>query len=744
MLTSAAGLFAAIALVWLAGPAPVRAGWPPAPRLAPPAEDDVGFLPSSITAERGDDGIWRVTFAYEPEGLVERVFLAGTFNSWNTSSLPMERGDDGVWRRTIKLGAGEYMYKFVENGNRWIADPRNPETEQGGYGNSILRLGRIASLKASDARVGDGEISVAGLLHDPSRAMYLQALGSNEVLLRYRTLAHDVSRVWVAFKDGRQAPLHLELEGPLFSYWQTIVNVPAYAEPMEYTFVLTDRKGKSSHPRDFKAALRAEDIFRTPDWARDAIWYQVMLDRFRNGNKDNDPPNAHPWTADWFRPVGDEGKDGRTFYNWYVFDRLYGGDIDGLEEKLDYLKSLGVNAIYLNPIFQSHTHHKYDAQSYLHVDETFGTKRAGDYAEAIAKEDLNDPSTWVWTDADKRFLAFLKTAHARGFRVIIDGVFNHVGDRHPAFLDVKKNKQNSPYADWFEITSWEPFDYKGWAGFKSLPVFRKDQEHGLASKQVREHIYNVTRRWMDPDGDGDPSDGVDGWRLDVPADIPAVFWEHWRKHVRSINPDAYITGEIWERADDWLDGKHFDAVMNYEFAKAAVRWVFDRKLKISAAEIDHRLAEQRLAYPAAAVYVLQNLIDSHDTDRAVSMCANPDREYDKGNRVQDDAPNYDNDKPGPECYARARLVALLQATYVGAPMIYYGDEAGMWGADDPTNRKPMLWKDLEPYENPQDNHVMDDHLAWYQAVFNLRAEHVALRRGAFETLLADKDNDVWV
>ena len=743
LLTSFVGLLAALALVWLAGPATVQAGWPPAPRLAVPEDDEVGFLPPSITAERTESGIWQATFAYQPAAPVERVNLAGSFNSWNMGSLPMERGDDGVWRHTLKLGAGEYMYKFIENGDHWLADPRNPDAEEGGYGNSILRLGRVASLKVSESEVGDGQISVAGLLHDPAKSTYVQALGANEVLLRYRTLAHDVSQVWVVFKNGREAPLHVELQGPLFTYWQTTTEVDAYAEPMEYTFVLTDRKGKASHPTDFTTTLQAGDFFHTPDWARDAIWYQVMLDRFRNGNHDNDPPSPHPWTAEWFRPVGDEGKDGRTFYDWYVFDRLYGGDFDGLEEKLDYLKDLGVNAIYLNPIFQSHTHHKYDAQSYLHVDETFGTQRNGEYEAAIAKEDLNDPSTWVWTDADQRFLAFLRTAHSKGFRVIIDGVFNHVGDRHSAFLDVKKNKQASPYADWFEIKSWEPFEYQGWAGFSGLPVFRKDEEHGLASKQVREHIYNVTRRWMDPDGDGDPRDGIDGWRLDVPADIPAVFWENWRKHVRALNPDAYITGEIWDRAGEWLDGKHFDAVMNYEFARAAVHWIFDRKEKTTASEIDHTLAEQRLAYPAAATYVLQNLIDSHDTDRAVSMAANPDRDYDKGNRVQNDAPDYDNDKPNAECYARARLVALLQATYVGAPMIYYGDEAGMWGADDPTNRKPMLWKDLEPYEDPEDNHVMDEQLAWYREVFKLRAAHAALRRGSFETLRTDDEDDVW-
>jgi len=253
----------------------------------------------------------------------------------------------------------------------------------------------------------------------------------------------------------------------------------------------------------------------------------------------------------------------------------------------------------------------------------------------------------------------------------------------------------------------------------------------------------VTRRWMDPNGDGDASDGVDGWRLDVPNEIPALFWAEWRQLVKSINPNAYICGEIWDRADAWLDGQHFDAVMNYPFARAVVAWVFDRKWKISVSEFDRRLRELRLAYPRAASFVLQNLLGSHDTDRVASMAFNPDRAYDHANRVQDSGPNYNNAKPSVEAYARARLAAFIQMTYVGAPMIYYGDEVGMWGADDPTCRKPMLWKDLEPYENPEENFVMEDHLAYYRQIIALRRTHSALRTGSFATLLADDAADVW-
>ncbi len=172
-------------------------------------------------------------------------------------------------------------------------------------------------------------------------------------------------------------------------------------------------------------------------------------------------------------------------------------------------------------------------------------------------------------------------------------------------------------------------------------------------------------------------------------------------------------------------------------------WIFDRETKITASAAAARLAELQLAYPAAATYILQNLVDSHDTDRMASMSLNPDREYDRQDRVQDADPDYNNSKPPPEAYARARLAAFLQMTYIGTPLIYYGDEAGMWGADDPSNRKPMLWKDLEPYEKPEENFVMQDQLAFYKRAIALRNAHSALRTGSFTSLLTDDAADVW-
>jgi cyclomaltodextrinase len=744
---------AAAVVLALVGFSVQAADWPPVPPLEMPTETDPGPTPESVAVQPLYPGVWRCTFRMNPTGAVETLALAGTFNEWDASVWPLHGPDEaGDWVATYDLPTGTHLYKFVVNGDQWLPDPMNTDTVHDNHGgqNAVLRLGAVAHMKTSAAKLQDGEIDVRAVRHVPSQPLYFQRVSAREALVRLRTLSHDVERVWVVAKGGGKAALQRVDEDELFTLWEGQITFPV--EPSEpaarrrpaqyrYTFLLQDGALQGSGPVAYYGVpVTQEDSFRTPDWAKHAIWYQIFPDRFRNGDPRNDRDPVRPWTSDWFTPSPWEGQDGQTFYKFYVFDRQYGGDIKGLEEKLGYLKELGVTALYFNPVFKAESNHKYNAETYLHIDDHFGVK--GDYDKVKDQENHNDPSTWQWTESDKMFLAFIKKAKAMGFKVIIDGVFNHVGTAHPAFQDVKKNKQNSKYAGWFNVTSWDPFEYEGWFGHDQLPVFKKSK-NGFASKQVRDYVYNVTRRWMDPDGDGDPSDGIDGWRLDVPNEVPAGFWVGWRKLVKEINPDAYITGEIWERADEWLTGDHYDAVMNYEFSRAVVSYVFHKKWQISASELDRRLRELRFAYPNEATYVLQNLMDSHDTDRMASMALNPDRGYDGGNRVQDNGPQYNNNKPGAEEYQRCRLAALIQMTYVGAPMIYYGDEVGMWGADDPTCRKPMLWKDLEPYDKPEENFVMEDHLAYYKRVIALRNAHPALRTGAFHTLLADDEQNVW-
>jgi len=730
----------------LAWSAPQAGAWPPAPALElPRAARGPGELPPSIRARPAGTGRWSCRFTFKPpRESVRSVCLAGSFNAWKVGALPLRKGPGRVWSGELELAEGRWLYKFVVDGQRWYPDPRNSRGEDDGHGgrNSVLVLGRAAPTRPSRARVGDGRVDGGSLLHDPGSLRYVQLLPDGRVLLRLATAAHDLEGVAVSWRGGGSHPLRVVLENPRIELWEGILALPpSVPTAIEYCFVLEDGDTRVSTPRTWTLNRKTMHSFQTPEWSKNATWYQVFVDRFRNGNAENDPNPVRPWTSAWFTPSPWERKSGKEFYEDYVYHRFYGGDLQGLEGQLGYLKDLGVTALYLNPIFQARSPHKYDTTDYRHVDEHFG--KVGDYAQVASEEDLLDPATWKWTDSDEIFLEFLRKAHAQGFKVVIDGVFNHVGTAHPAFQDLLAKGRHSRFADWFEVTSWKPFRYQGWAGFGELPVFKKG-DGGFASAEVRDHLFAITRRWMDPDGDGDPSDGIDGWRLDVPNEIPGPFWEDWRRLVKSINPEAYISGEIWDRADSWLEGNRFDAVMNYPFAAAAVDWLGGGRKGRATSAFVTELADLRMAYPRAATDSLMNLLDSHDTDRLVSMFANPGRDYDRMNRPQDDNPDYDQGKPSPECYARARLLALLQATYVGAPMIYYGDEVGMWGADDPSCRKPMLWKDLEPYQDAKHDFVMEDQLQWYRRVFGLRRAHPALRTGSLHTLLVDDEQRLWV
>lgn len=694
-------------------------------------------------AVRSDGGRWSVIFELRGAAPDARVSVAGSFNGWNPAANPMERMGDGACRASVQLVDGRHLYKFVVDGAKgreWLADPANAARDDDGHGgfNSVLELGGEPAFDASKARAGDGAIEFAACRHDPAQGMWMQQAVDGGALVRYRTLAGDVDGVSLLL--GGLTPQRMAHAARIgsFDWWQ--IRIPRGHAEESYSFEVADGDVRWMDVGSFKVPVFGVPVpFHTPEWAKGAVWYQIMMDRFRNGDRANDPEQVRPWKSDWAVRSDFEDETRHPFGQWYEFHRLYGGDIAGVREKIPYLKALGVTAVYLNPVFEAPSPHKYDARSYLHIDDNFGTK--GDYQAATAKEDLLAPGTWTFTDSDRAFLDLVASLHAAGMKVVLDGVFNHVGDQHEAFVDVRANGAKSRFSEWFRIRSFEPFAYEGWAGFGQLPEFAK-AERGFASDTLRRHLFAITRRWMDPNMDGDPSDGVDGWRLDVPNEVPMRFWFEWRVHAKSINPDAYISGEIWTRADDWIGPRAFDAVMNYPFASAALAWVANKDRKIRASELDGRLAELRLAYPEEATQVMMNLLDSHDTDRVASMLRNPDRGFDQGNRPKEN-PRYDGSKPRPEDFERQRLLALLQATYIGAPMIWYGDEAGMWGADDPLCRKPMLWDDLGPYDNPEDA-VDAAHLAQYRAIFALRANFAALRTGTFRTILVDDAKDLWV
>jgi cyclomaltodextrinase len=503
---------------------------------------------------------------------------------------------------------------------------------------------------------------------------------------------------------------------------------------------------------------------QVPDWAKGVVWYQIFPERFANGDPANDPepektfinsdsiPNGwkiKSWTSNWFSQDEWEKNLGGNFRD-HLYERRYGGDIQGIINHLDYLKELGIGAIYLNPVFEASSLHKYDGSTFHHIDVNFGPDPAGD-RELINSETPDDPSTWKWTEADKLFFKLVDEVHNRNMKIIIDGVFNHTGVRFWAFQDILLNGENSKYKDWYRVNSFDDpttptneFNYKGWWGAKSLPEFNKD-ESDLHSGP-KQYIFYSTARWLDPDNDGNPSDGIDGWRLDVARELPLGFWKSWAKMVKTINNDAIIIGELWELSPDFVSSEGpFDALMNYNFAFAVNDFMIADNTAISTMEFLEMLDEVSYTYLNENLLVLQNLMDSHDTDRLSSMIKNPGRNYDRD--ANESNSSYNPGKPTEEEYEKQKLIAAFQMTYSSAPMIYYGDEVGMWGADDPHDRKPMIWDELN-----YDDEIIDessgfgigygsfevsqnkDLLRWYKKLILIRNNSNALKKGELRFL----------
>ncbi|MEO7984389.1 MAG: alpha-amylase family glycosyl hydrolase, partial [Bacteroidota bacterium] len=382
----------------------------------------------------------------------------------------------------------------------------------------------------------------------------------------------------------------------------------------------------------------------TPPWSKGIVWYQVFPDRFNNGDPKNDPSvsdqngaypfndtsafQIHPWTSDWYKLQPYETENGKDIY-YNIQRRRYGGDLQGVIDKLDYLQSLGIGAIYINPIFWSPSSHKYDALCYHHVDPTFGPDPEGD-KKMIENENFSAPETWVWTKADLLALKLIAEVHKRKMYIIFDGVFNHIGVKSIPFQDVEKKQQASVYKDWFSIDSWRDtvkktkFQYKGWFGIKTLPEFREDST-GIVPGP-KQYIFAATKRWMNPMNKG-AEHGIDGWRLDVAYDVGHPFWKNWRTWVRSINPQAYLTAELVdpiEKTKPYLQGDEFDATMNYNFAFILHDFFVQDTTGSTVTQFDARLKELREAFGPAVALSMQNLMDSHDATRIGSAVANPD------------------------------------------------------------------------------------------------------------------------
>ena len=404
----------------------------------------------------------------------------------------------------------------------------------------------------------------------------------------------------------------------------------------------------------------------TPDWVKDAIFYQIFPDRFAKSDKVEKPHNLETWDSP------------PTTFGYK------GGDLLGVVDHLDYLSDLGITALYFCPIFQSTANHRYHTYDYFQVDAILGGNAA--------------------------FTTLLDEAHKRNIRVIIDGVFNHASRGFYQFNHALENGKASPYIDWFTFHNFPVQAYQGatnydaWWGLPALPKLNTQ------NPQVREFIFRVAEYWI--------RQGIDGWRLDVPAEIDDdEFWREFRRRVKAINPDAYIVGEIWHEAKRWLQGDQFDAVMNYQVARACLAFLVDHKNidrdllqeqsygsvhPIDSAEFARMLEGMLQWYPDQITYAQMNFLDSHDTARLLSIA--------RGD------------------VAALRLSLLLMFTYVGAPTIYYGDEIAMEGRRDPDCRRGMIW---------QPGNINRQTYDYARKLARLRKNSSALRRGTFTSLYTD-------
>jgi glycosidase len=631
----------------------------------------------------------------------------------------------------------------------------------------------------------NNDVEWDGLRHDSRDPLYRTPGGAvpqgTNVKIRFRTFHADVTGVKVRFfsvdRNGQQiVPMTMAaadvscyepgLESETCDFWSVTLPDDIVADPdvLWYRFIVTDGTD-TDYYADNTAALDGglgapsdaaidrswalsvtADEFTAPSWAKNAVVYQIFPDRFRNGRKDNDPAtgdlryddpvlkldwstlpegycrnytdaNANcPWRFDDTPPDGNptiEGPRGRDYM---------GGDLKGVDQQLDYLASLGVTAIYFNPIFDAASNHSYDTQDYTKVDPYFGTQ--------------------------KDFDNLVKHAKALGIRVILDGVFNHMSsdspffDRYHHYLgnDGACESATSPYRGWFTFHNVAAgtgtcvsstgvangATYDGWFGFDSIPVLTK------SNPQVKEYFLTganaISKLWL--------RRGAGAWRMDVSGDasFPSDYWPAFRTVVKATRSDALTISETWQKDSTLLRmilGDRLDTTMNYRLRDAVIAFLapgpFDSKgfadsgHSIPPSVFAERMASQREDYADAAYYSLMNLLDSHDTERLL-WTLTPGDESPAGREL--DAGNVAAGKRA------LRLASVIQFTVPGMPTVYYGDEAGITGDDDPDDRRTYPWADLGG--SPDANQ-----LAHYRALGTLRHDVAALTAGDFRILLTD-------
>lgn len=494
-------------------------------------------------------------------------------------------------------------------------------------------------------------MNLAGIYHRPESEMAY--LYSKDVMhIRLKTAKGDISQADLLHGDPyslssrpdlpkfytQPMPMKKLYSDGVYDYWQAAVTEPQ--KRLAYAFEVTDQNGSRIiysdqgfiQPTDQRKLNDANTYFRMPyfqdidafhalKWVEQTVWYQIFPERFANGDSTNDPQDTKPWNPNEHPRRQD----------------FYGGDLQGVINHLDYLKQLGVNGLYFNPIFKAPSNHKYDTQDYYQIDPHFG-------------------------DA-KLFKKLVEQAHQRGMRVMLDAVFNHIGDQSPMWQDVLKNGQDSKYADWFHInrfpvtyTPTDNFEFAKDATYDTFDYTPHMPKLNTANPKVQDWLLDIAGYWV-------REFDIDAWRLDVANEIDHHFWRRFHNEMLTLKDDFYILGEIWHSAQPWLNGDEFTGVMNYDYTGAIINHFI--KHELSSQGLVDRLSHQLMLYRDQTNAMMFNVLDSHDTARIMTL-ANEDDQL-------------------------VRQTLAFTFLQPGSPSIYYGTEYGMTGGNDPDCRKPMNW-----------------------------------------------------
>ena len=541
----------------------------------------------------------------------------------------------------------------------------------------------------------------------------MEPMPGETVTIRFRTGLNNVDRVFL-ISGSRKLLMDYEKSVDRFDYYT--VKVEMTEEIFRYYFEVCagkiscfyNKRGVSRDLQEYYSFAIAPG-FKTPDWAKGAVMYQIYTDRFYNGDPTNDVEDRE------YYYIGDGASRVRDWYKYPEFmgiREFYGGDLQGVLDKMDYLEELGVDVIYFNPLFVSPSNHKYDIQDYDSVDPHLG-KIVNDGGECLAPWDNDNAHASKYirrvTDpenlkASNQLLATLVAeAHKRGMKVILDGVFNHCGsfnkwldreriyENQPGYEKGAYVSADSPYRSFFKFNnehSW-PYNpyYDGWWGHETLPKLNYEN-----SPKLVEYIMNIGKKWVSPPYN------VDGWRLDVAADLGFSneynheFWKEFRKNVKEANPDAIILAEHYGEASSWLQGDQWDTVMNYDAFMEPLTWFFTGMEKHSdefrgdllgnhesfIGAMSHHMS----SFMAPSLQVAMNELSNHDHSRFLTRTNHRvGRVAQLGHHAAEEQVDV----------AVMREAVVMQMTWPGAPTLYYGDEAGLCGFTDPDNRRTYPW-----------------------------------------------------